>query len=167
MSKTNLNKASAQSFQLIFPKLPFRSSLEDSEILTLNIHSTVLPSMTLSNTEIHWQGGKYDMAIPPITFEPWYTNFIVSSDYKNWYIIYEWMATINNNKDHYDKTPSDYWIDATMLMTDNFNKPVLSFDIENIYPTMLGEMSFSSREGLTKLESSVNFNYTRFTANPI
>ena len=166
MSRTNLNKASAQSFQLVFPKLPFRSSLEDSEILTLNIHSTVLPSMTLSTTELNWMGGKYDMAMPPITFEPFYTNFIVDSNYQNWFILYEWMTAINNNKDHYDMTPSDYWIDATMIMTDNFNEPVMKFTLTNMYPTMLGEMGFSSKQ-TENLESSVNFNYTRFEAEPI
>ena len=160
--KTNLNKANTGSYQLIFPKLPFRSTIEDSEVLTLNIHGTVIPSMTLTNTEMHWMGGKYDFAIPPIVFEPWYTNFTVDSNFKNWFILYEWMTTINNNKDHYDRKPDDYWINASLIVTNNFEQHVMTLKIENLFPTMLGEITLSSREGEQNLESSVNFMYTRY-----
>ncbi len=161
--KTNLNKATNQNFQLIFPKLPTESTIRGSEILTLNIHGTVVPSMTLDTVQLDWQGGHYPMAKAPVTFEPWYTNFEVDSNFDNWHKLYKWINYINNNKDNYDRNPSNYWVDATLHLVDNFDKPVLNVGIYNIFPTMLGEISLSYREGETNVQSSVSFAYTRFS----
>lgn len=160
--KTNLNKATNQNFQLIFPKIPTEATIRGSEILTLNIHGTVVPSMTLGTVENSWQGGQYPMAIAPITYEPWYTNFEVDSDFDNWHKLYKWINYINNNKDTYDRNPGNYWVDATLHLVDNFDKPVLNVGIYNIFPTMLGEISLSYREGETNVQSSVSFAYTRY-----
>ncbi len=162
---SNLNKATNQNFQLTFPKLPISSTIDDSDILTLNIYGSVLPSITLSNITMNWMGGNYDMAIPPITFEPWYVNFIVDSDFKNWYLLYKWLMHINNNKSHYDRAPENYWIDASLNLVDNFNVPVMNINIINLFPTMLGEITLNHREGETNLESSINFSYTRYEIN--
>jgi len=166
-NKTNLNKATNQNFQLIFPKIPTEATIKGSEILTLNIHGTVVPSMTLANTEMDWQGGKFPMAIAPVTFEPWYTNFEVDADFQNWYKLYKWISFINNNKDRYDRAPSEYWVDASLLLIDNFDKPVLRMSIANIFPTMLGEITLSYREGEQNVQSSVSFAYTRFELEEI
>jgi hypothetical protein len=165
--KSNLNKSTGSSYQLIFTKLPFRTEIIDSEILSLNIHSTVLPSMSLSSVELEWMGAKYEMAIAPMIFEPWFIQFIVDSDYKNWYLLHQWMTLIGNNKDHYDKAPRDYWVDGSLTIVDNFNQKVMDIDIIDRYPTMLGECSLSHREGETNMESSVNFNYVRYEVDYI
>jgi hypothetical protein len=160
--KSNLNKATNQNFQMIFPLIPTEATIRDSEILTLNIHGTVLPSMTVSTVDVGWQGGHYPQAIAPIEFEPWFTNFEVDSKFENWYKIYKWINFINNNEDHYDRKPEDVWVDAKLHMTDNFDRLVMYVNIYNIYPTSLGEISFSYREGTENIQSSVSFNYTRY-----
>ena len=165
--KTNLNKATNQNFQLIFSKLPTEKSVRESEILTLNIHGTVVPSMTLGNVDIPWQGGHYPMAIAPVTFEPWYINFEVDSNFQNWYKLYKWINYINNNEDRYDRNPAEYWVDATLQLVDNFDKPVMILQIYNMFPTMLGEISLSYREGEQNIQSSVSFAYTRYEVRDI
>jgi len=160
--KSSLNKASGQNYKLIFPKLPFSSDLEDSSILTLNIHSTVLPSISMTSTQMDWMGAVREIITPPVEFEPWYTQFIVDADFKNWYLLYTWMMLINNNKDHYDQNPRDYCVDAELSIIDNFQNPVMKVNIIDMFPTMLGEITLSHREGETNLESSVNFNYIRY-----
>lgn len=161
-TKQNLNKATNQNFQLIFPMLPTEVSIKESEILTLNIHGTVVPSMTLGSVENEWQGGHYPMAIAPVTFEPWYTNFEVDSNFLNWYKLYKWINYINNNEDRYDRNPKQYWVDATLQLVDNFDKTVMVLNIFNMFPTMLGEISLSYREGEQNVQSSVSFAYTRY-----
>ena len=142
-NKANLNKATGQNFQLIFPLIPTERTIRDSEILTLNIHGTVLPSITISTFESHWMGGKFQAPIAPLEFEPWFTNFEVDSKFENWYKIYKWITYINNNEDHYDRKPEDVWVDATLHMTDNFGKLVMVANIRNVFPTSLGEIAFS------------------------
>lgn len=165
--KANLNKATSQNFQLIFPKIPTEKDLRGSEILSLNIHGTVVPSMTIDSVMLGWQGGQYPMAKAPITFEPWYTNFEVDSDFSNWHKLYKWINFINNNEDNYDRNPGNYWVDATLQLVDNFDKPVLLVEIHNIFPTMLGEISLSYREGEQNIQSSVSFAYTLFKVKEI
>ena len=165
--KSNLNKATNQNFQLIFPKLPTEATVRESEVLTLNIHGTVVPSMTLANTELDWQGGHYPLALAPVTFEPWYTNFEVDSDFQNWYKLYKWINFINNNEDRYDRNPREYWVDATLHLIDNFDRHVMTLQVYNMFPTMLGEISLSYREGEQNIQSSVSFAYTRYDVRDI
>lgn len=165
--KTNLNKAVGQSFELIFPKIPVRSKVRETEPFTLNIYGTVIPSLSISTTEHHWQGGVNPRAMAPAIFEPWFVNFAVDSYFENWFMIYEWLSIINNNENIYDRTPSDYWISATLKVLDNQQRHILDITFEHLFPTLLNEVSLSYREGTTNLESGVNFRYTRYTAQRI
>ena len=165
--KTNLNKAAGENFQLIFPKIPTESSVRDMDILTLNIHGTVVPSLTIGTFTNDWMGGAYPQMIAPITYEPWYTNFDVDSNFQNWYKLYKWINFINNNKDRYDRRPSEVWVDATLYLVDNFDKHVMTVTIFNIFPTMLGEMALSHRDGVQNVQSSVSFAYTRLEVSDI
>ena len=162
MSKLNLNKANAGSYRLVFPKIPTSNDMNILDEFTLNIHSTVIPSLTLANTEMAWQGAQIPLAIAPVTFEPWYLNFTVDSNYHNWMVLYDWITFFNNNEDQYDQKPSDFWVDASLQLFDNFGKEVMTVVIENIFPTMLGEVTLDYRDKSTNLESSVSFNYTKY-----
>lgn len=160
--KANLNKATNQNFQLIFPKIPTEKEVRSSEVLTMNIYGTVLPSMTISTFDNNWQGGHYPQMIAPIEFEPWFTNFEVDSKFDNWYKLYKWIKYINNNENRYDRKPEDVWVDATLHMTDNFDNLIMVANIFNIFPTSLGEIAFSYREGEQNIQSSVSFSYTKY-----
>ena len=163
--KTNFNKANSQSYELIFPKLPVTDDVRTADAFTLNIHGTVIPSLNLGTDEMNWQGGMYPFAIAPITFEPFFVNFAVDSDFCNWFMMYQWIELISNNKDHYDKNRKDYWVDATLKFTDNHDNHVMDIEFNNMYPSLLNEVSLSYREGEMNLECGINFNYTRFEAS--
>lgn len=165
--KTNLNKAVGQSFELIFPTIPIRTNVRDADSFTLNIYGTVVPSVTLATTEMPWQGGVAVMAMPPVTFEPWFVNFAVDSNFDNWLIMYEWITFISNNKDRYDRTPRNYWVDASLKLNDNRGGGVLYIDFKNLFPTLLNEVAMSYREGSVNLESGITFNYTRYEVRKI
>ena len=161
-TKANLNKATNQNFQMIFPLIPSEETIRDSEILTLNIHGTVLPAMSVANLDMSWQGGHYPFPIAPLEYEPWFTAFEVDSKFENWFKIYKWIKYINNNEDRYDRKPEDVWVDAILHMTDNFDKLVMVANIRNIFPVSLGEIAFSYREGEQNIQSSVSFMYTNY-----
>ena len=158
----NLNKATASNFQLIFPKIPTGDSVKDMRALTMNIHSTIIPSLTIGTEDVLWQGGVAHMDIGDLTFEPWYVNFTVDSQFSNWLTLYKWLTFINNNKDTYGRSTDQYKVDATLQVLDNFRNEILVMDIHGIFINMLGEITLTYREGSQNLESSANFTYDRY-----
>ena len=160
----NLNKAEGTSYELIFPILPVTEKPKDMDIFTLNIHGTVIPSMTLGTTEPQWQNASFPMAIAPTTFEPWFVNFTVDSDYCNWFTLYRWMLFINNPITGFAKSFDEYSVDAELKLINNQHDEVMKLIIKGIYPTLLNEVSLSHREGEANLDCGVSFNYTYFEA---
>jgi hypothetical protein len=94
MVDTQLNKASAFSFELTFPVVPSESELKINEELVLNVFDSVIPSFSLDVNDESWQGSKSKMATGGFTFEDWTLSFIVDTDFKNWKMIYKWMMFI-------------------------------------------------------------------------
>lgn len=160
----NLNKAIGASYELIFPIIPITDKPRDMDVFTLNIHGTVIPSMTLGTAEPGWQNASFPIGIAPTTFEPWFVNFTVDSDYCNWYILYKWLLYINNPITGLATSFKDYSVDAILNLINNDNESVMNLKIQGIYPTLLNEVSLSYRDGETNLDCGVNFNYTYFEA---
>ena len=161
MSQINLNKSGGNNYELIFPILPITEKITDTDILTLNIHGTVIPAISMATEERNWQGGVAPMAMSPITYEPWYVNFTVDSNWCNWYMIYKWMTFIDDGNTHYGRSTKDYYVDATLLVYDNAENKIMTIKIVNIYPTNLNEVTLSHRDGQEILDCGANFNYTR------
>lgn len=162
MVTTNLNKATPSNFELIFPKIPTGDSIKDMQGLTMNIHSTVIPSITLNTTDVHWQGGTAFQDIGEITYEPWLVSFTVDSLFNNWQTLYKWLTFINNNKETYGRARDQYKVDATLRVLDNFRQEIIVIDLIGVWINMLGEISLTYREGSQNLESSANLTYDRY-----
>lgn len=167
MAQINLNKSSGANYELIFPILPITKSVRDTEPFTLNIYGTVIPSITTETSEQYWQGGKLPIAMSPITFEPWYVNFNVDSNWCNWLLLWEWMIHIDNGNTRYGRPLKEYFVDAYLNIYDNADNRVLGVKIINIYPTSLNEVTLSHRDGKENLDCGVNFNYTRIEVENI
>jgi hypothetical protein len=161
MAQINLNKSSGANYELIFPVLPVTKDIHDTDILSLNIHGTVIPAISLGTEEGMWQGGQVPRAISALTYEPWYVNFTVDSNWSNWYLLYRWITLIDDGNTHYGASTTDYFADATLNIYDNANNRVMGIKIVNIYPTNLNEVTMSQRDGQENLDCGINFNYTR------
>lgn len=161
MAQINLNKSSGANYELIFPILPVTEGIRDTDILSLNIHGTVIPAISLGTEERNWQGGIIPVAVSPLTYEPWYVNFSVDSNWLNWYLLNRWMTHIDDGNTYYGKGVTAYMVDATLNIYDNSNNRVMGVKIVNIYPTNLNEVTMSQRDGQETLDCGVNFNYTR------
>ena len=160
----NLNKAVSSNYELIFPIIPVVDKPKDMDIFTLNIHGTVIPSMTCGTVEPSWQNASFPMSIAPTTFEPWFVNFTVDSNFCNWFILYKWMLFINNPITGLSKSFKDYSVDAILKFINNEDQEVMNIKITGIYPTLLNEVTLSHRDGEINLDCGVNFNYTYFEA---
>jgi len=159
---TQLNKASSFSFELVFPLIPVQTELKPNEEFILNIFETVIPGVTLDIAEENWMGGKANRATGALTFEPWNVSFMVDSEFKNWQIILKWFMFINNNKDKYIDLQSNYAVDATLRILDNFQNQKFSLFFVDVWPNSIGEVSLTYREGETNLEAQVSFTYDRY-----
>lgn len=163
----NINKSSPENFELLFPVLPLLDTLKESQSLSMNIFSSVLPTISLDTKEVNWMGGKAQYDSGGMSYEPWYVNFLIDDDFNNWKILYNWINYINNNKDTYGRARSDYVVDATLNILNNMREPILTVNFKNVWPNMLGEVSMSYREGEMVLSSSVNFYYDRYEIETI
>jgi len=158
----NLNKSTATNFHLVFPKIPSETTITANRPLTLNIFGTIIPSITLDQTESRWQGGRMIFQSGSVTFDQWPINFIVDSKLSNWILLFHWMTSISNNKDTYSDFPNNYMVDASLNIMDNFETSILRVNFKNVWPQSLGEVNFSQREGETILESSATLIYDRY-----
>lgn len=157
-----LDKSSPANFQLVFPKLPSETTLAATEELTLNIFGTIVPGMTLGAIEQRWMGAKYWVDDGNVDFEVWNVDFVVDSEFTNWKTLHKWIITINDNNAKHGDLPSNYAVDATLRVTDNFNNEVLRIHFSNVWPQSLGEMSFTTREGERNMECQASFVYDRY-----
>jgi hypothetical protein len=158
----SINKSSPTNYRLVFPLLPTEITLASTKPLTLNIFSSVIPSLTLDVTDESWQGTKRKMANGPIAFGDWSVNFVVDSNFLNWQIIFNWMNYINNNYNKHMEEHKNYSVDASLDIMDNFRNSILAVNFASIWPTSLGEVTLSQRDGTTIIECTANFSYDYF-----
>lgn len=158
----NLNKGTACNYELIFPLLPHKTLISDNKELILNIHGTIIPSISLEQTESPWQGKKMQFHSGGITFNEWNINYIVDSELSNWKLLYDWMVYINDNYNIPTKPVNDYMVDASLIITDNYHSLIRKILFKNIWPISLGEVTLSNREGEMQLECDATFSYDRY-----
>lgn len=164
-NSSNLNsidKATPTNYQLIFPLIPTESTIGANNPFVMNIHSAILPSVSIGIEELRWQGNKTRHGAIPMEFDPWLVSFVVDARLDNWKLLFNWMATINNNNDKIAERHKIYAVDCSLVVTDNYANSVLEVIFASVWPSTLGEVSFSQREGDVILESTINFNYDYF-----
>lgn len=162
MIDSNLNKSTATNYILAFPKLPTEKDLSYNRPFILNIFGTVIPSVSLTQIESRWQGGKMNFQSGEMTWDTWPINFIVDSKLENWLLMFHWLTWVHNNSDQYTRTPQAYQVDAMLGIMDNWEVPLLRIKFVNVWIQSLGEVTLSQREGEAIVESSATLYYDRY-----
>jgi hypothetical protein len=169
-----MDKATPTNYQLIFPLIPTETTIGANNPFIMNIFSAIIPSLSMATEELRWQGNKTRHGMEPMEFDPWLVSFVVDSRLDNWKLLFKWMSYINNNYNKIAEQHHKYGVDAALVVTDNYSNHVLELRFIDIWPTTIGELSMSQREGDIVLESTINFNYdyflireTGWTNNPI
>ncbi len=157
-----MDKATPTNYSLIFPLIPTEDSIGANNPFIMNIFSAIIPSVSMASEELRWQGNKSKNALEPMEFDPWLVSFVVDAQLENWKLLVKWMAYINNNWNKIAEEKRNYGVDASLVVTDNYGNSVLELRFIDIWPSTIGEVSFSQREGDIELESTVNFNYDYF-----
>lgn len=160
---SNLNKSNATNYQLIFPMLPVEKFYEKSKEFTLNIYGTVIPSITLNVDEKNWQGAKRFTDTGEITFGEWNIDFVIDSEFRNWKVLYSWMMAIHNNEDDFGFVhEKGKTIDASLYIMNNYRNKALVLRFHDIWPSELGNVTFSKRDTDDDLICSAVFVYDKY-----
>lgn len=157
LAQYDFDKFLPNSFALVLPEIP---GIGRSDMFVLNVHSVNLPGLELGVKDVHWQGALTHVPEGMSTWGSLTAGFMVDETMSNWRTLFGWMTSIHNNRDKYvPNKPSDYSIDCSVLMLDNFRKPIVNFKFVNTWPTALAECQMSFREGTRYIDSSVTFTY--------
>lgn len=159
---TNISKASPNKFQLVFPLLPEVNELADSKQFSLNIVDGIIPSFSIDVLDMPFRGGntKFENGIGE--FSEWTTTFTIDSEFLSWIVITDWMFSISNSREIHGRADLSYAVDANLHVLDNFDNKVVDIKYENIWPSNIGDVSYSYQQNDTVLTCQVTFTYDRY-----
>ena len=178
-----LNRPSKDKFILVLNlphalrKMAATDSCLDIDSLQMSVFGTIVPTISVPAIETRHSGQSVNFSshsrpnYPPLT-----VNFVVDNEYKNYYVIWKWLALLNDprlseytgtsSKNHTSKNQlamgmvNEYQTNLSILALNEFNVPVTEFIYYNAFVTNLGGITYNYREG-EMIESTVEFQYSQ------
>ena len=158
----NLGKATPSNYELIIAKVPTEDTLGAITPLILNVFSTVIPVVSLSEETQGYLATQTKYGIGPMLYEQLSVGFVVDSLFENWKLLAEWIKFVNDNSEKMAERKKIYAVDATLAITDNYRQAIMAIRFVDMWPITVAEVSLSQREGETQVECSATFNYDYF-----
>ena len=198
LNQAILNKARVDKFLLIITMpLALRnidvaygnetSSKIISDKLQMSVWGNVVPSIIVPSVAVPFQG-----QVPKVSsfsrpaYEPVTVNFNIDSEFYNYYVIWKWLALLNDpTKSVFDASNSSNRVDAGTNTIINPRKPnyipqyssQISLQPLNEYNQVLGEFVFTqcfatslnginfNYQGSEEISSSFTFDFSQLTFN--
>ena len=139
---------------------------------TFLVQNVNLPGLVLQSSSINTPFSAVSIPGNQITFGSLSLTFMVDEDMQAWYELYDWIVQLGNPKG-YNKigtltgkpgSVTSITSDATLFVKTNSNNPNFQFNFINVYPTELGEMSFTTTDNQEFITSTATFNYGYYEA---
>ena len=168
---TNRNFLSPLNFRLVLQKAP---------LLNFFLQSASIPGLTFAGN-ISMPTPLLDIPIPGerLVYSPLTVSFMVDEDMTNYLEIYNWMVSLaakdlQPSARYQAQTSIDPDVNARdrsdiklMILTSSKN-PNIEVNFLDAFPSQLGELNFNTTAaGVNYLESSVTFEYIKYTINMI
>lgn len=178
--QSNLNRSSKDKFYMLM-ELPYalrQRAAKDPKIsiepLKLSVYGTVVPDITVPETDARFLGQNLHLSTyarpnyPPITI-----NFVVDSQYNNYYLLWQWLDVMNLSIDNRyggginygDVIGSgdqfEYQTTITITALDEYNNPVIDFIYTKAFISSLGALNYSYREGAALVECNATFHFSQ------
>lgn len=128
------------------------------------------PAYGIQETNFTWRG--YKMPVPsgaPNTGE-FNATFICDSDMKVYKFFFDWMNLLVNLESGVGQLVNEFIFDKVMVyqvrQDQSFQSPLSTsyvMTMQNVIPTNLGEINFTSEEGIAEFQ--VSFQFTKMTFN--
>lgn len=79
------------------------------------------------------------------TFDDFTISFVIDEELKNWLEIYNWMRSASNAEDFTEyEGPSQYFSDATLIITNSAMRGNLIVNFKELFPRTLSGIDFTS-----------------------
>jgi hypothetical protein len=130
--------------------------MQDAEFAVTSFN---IPSVTLqfSNVPTPFLAGKEVTSKPD--FGEISISFIVDEEMKNWLAIYEWMMDLS-----FRKSIKPRFVDGTITIYSSHNNPIIKFNLSEIAPIYLSDISFSESSSETSpITATARFALTLFS----
>lgn len=161
-SITNVDYINNSQFRFVITKLP---------TVEYFVTSVNLPQISLSGeAEINTPFKQISFGGDTVIYEDLNVEFLVDEDLKNWLEINDWIKGIGfpRTRDQYKtelansvQFPQSIYSDAILVILTNKNNPNLQVTFENIFPTQLSGLQFTTQGTDTEvLKATANFKFT-------
>lgn len=106
------------------------------------VRSTSLPTTTLEEVVVPWQGYDYKLA-GKYTFDDWTIMFNcdADADIYTWYM--DWMRKVHDPVSNKHGHPNEYMEDQLVQLLNRDGQPVLQYKIVNAWPGSIGAMELA------------------------
>lgn len=162
LNKNTFDKASDTLFTFQITGLPGVISPDDTSNLVLNCNSTMIPGISVSVVQEHWQGGYTKFAMGNATFDTLSVNFLVDEDLANWKTLFNWVLFCNNNKDKYAVAWDENTVTGILEYYNNYmNKVVMTLKLNHLWCSGVGGIQLTTKtDGAQYLEANAVFEFT-------
>jgi hypothetical protein len=178
-----LNRASKDKFILVLelPSVLRKKAKTDTDLdiesLQISVYGSIVPDISIPAVEARFggQSANFSSHSRP-NYPPLNVNFVVDNEYKNYYVLWKWLALLNDPKNSvYEGTPlnmithrdivdsgsnTEYQTNLSILALDEYNKTQIEFVYTNAFITNLGGINYSYRDGEI-LETTAQFQYNQ------
>ena len=183
MQQAMLNKSRADKFLLVFDIPPIlkdinKKSTQDQSNATLisdsvqfSIFGVTVPEITVAAQETRYAGSTlYVSSHSKEPFPPVTVNFNVDNEYKNYWVIYQWLNLLHDQYEgRYnqrelnllkDSDFRDYQTNLTIYGKDEFNNNRIKFTYTKAFPTTIEAVTYNYQTA-DEITSGFTFVYSQ------
>lgn len=162
-----LNISSKDKFILVLtlPQALRKMSKTDPELnvdsLQMTVHGTIVPDVSVPPIEMRYGGQSANFtSYSRPNYSPLTINFIIDNQFKNYYILWKWLAILNDPYQSgyvgpdittFDRAESgknaEYQTNFSILSLNEYNEVSMEFVYSNAFITALRGINYSYKEG--------------------
>ena len=139
----------------------------DLDRLQLTVWGHVIPETSVPMIEKKFGGQTFTFSSNSRPVYPASTvNFTVDNKLDNYAILRKWLDLQNDAVTGISTTSDSYKVDLSILMLDEYEKPVVEFIYVGSHITSIGSVNVSTRDP-AEMESTFTFNFSKFFMVPL
>lgn len=160
-TQSPLNLSSKDKFILVLTlpqvlrELKNEDPLLDVEYLQMTVYGSVVPDTSVPPVEVRYggQSANFSSYSRP-NYAPLNVNFMIDNEFKNYYILWKWLAILNDPRESLykgsakrtDQTNTEYQTNFVIQAMNEYNQISMEFHYFNAFITGLKGISYSYKD---------------------